>query len=54
MKVVNLLTNKEHNIDQKTFDSWTGVGARLKVIEVTKPTAIVTKEKELEVKEPKV
>ena len=46
MKVRNVITNKEHNIDQKTFDEWTKSGARLRVIEVEKPKAI--KEKELQ------
>ena len=45
MKVRNVITNKEHNIDQKTFDEWTKAGAQLRVIEVEKPKAI--KEKEL-------
>ena len=50
MKVRNVITNKEHNIDQKTFDEWTKSGAQLRVIEVEieveKPKAI--KEKELQ------
>ena len=49
MKVRNVITNKEHNIDQKTFDEWTKSGARLRVIEVEKPKAIKEKEaKELD------
>lgn len=46
MKVINVQTGKEHNIDQKTFDTWVQGGIRLKVIEVPKPEAI--KKKELE------
>ena len=45
MKVRNVITNKEHNIDQKTFDEWAKAGAQLRVIEIEKPKAI--KEKEL-------
>ncbi len=45
MKVINVQTGKEHNIDQKTFDAWTSAGILVKVLEVQKPTAI--KEKEL-------
>ena len=45
MKVINVQTGKEHNIDQKTFDEWTQAGISLKVLEVEKPKAI--KEKEL-------
>jgi len=46
MKVLNIQTNKEHNIDKETFDLWTKSGIRLKVIEIEKPKAI--KEKELQ------
>ncbi len=46
MKVLNIQTNKEHNIDKETFDLWTQSGIRLKVIEIEKPKAI--KEKELQ------
>jgi len=52
MKVKNITTGKEHNIDQKTYDEWVKAGILLRVIEVTKPAAI--KEKELEAKGPKV
>ena len=45
MKVRNVVTNKEHNVDQKTFDEWTKSGAQLRAMEVEKPKAI--KEKEL-------
>lgn len=44
MKVINVQTGKEHNIDQKTFDEWTQAGISLKVIEVQKPNAIKNKE----------
>jgi len=44
MKVINVQTGKEHNIDQKTFDEWTQAGIALRVVEVQKPTAIKNKE----------
>jgi len=52
MKVINVQTGKEHNIDQKTFDAWFAAGITLKVIEVQKPNAI--KEKELKPEAAKV
>ncbi len=44
MKVLNRNTDKEHNIDQKTFDAWIYADIPLKIIEVEKPKAIVEKE----------
>lgn len=52
MKVINVQTGKEHNIDQKIFDAWVSAGIVLKVLEVQKPTAI--KEKELKPESGKV
>lgn len=44
MKVLNRLTNKEHNITKEIFESWSKAGIPLKVLDIEKPQAIKTKE----------
>jgi hypothetical protein len=54
MKVLNRNTGKEHNIDQKTFDTWIDAGIPIKIIEVEKPKAIVEKELQKDIKSDEV
>lgn len=52
IKVINIKTGREHNINEKTLELWQSAGIPFKVVDIKKPEAIEKKEavKELPVK----